>query len=349
MSNQDENAGLAESSGAAEVQDCDTKTDELKPQHLEASESSNKSPNKTAKVGNQTTKKEGSQKAAKRSSDPPGRISRKSKSGTANKKRGGGNRNYRTLQVTCPPPGSDPTSRIQGHDELMRSESRRRSEIAMQMEMCQDRWHVAKDILDFASDSVEQAERLVSGFTKASEVFSSNLRAISEDKFIDTKGGVAATWKAQNRLTKQRDFSDAIDIMSPIESAILESQSTMAKQAKAMENSCNQISGHVLTELQELKSTVQGGVKTLKIQGGAILAEMKQAENDVTTIWDIFDGLVSNDLVEQSTHGGSMHGASVHGTKVLNDIMDMIDKSTHGASMHGGMAVSSIRGENIHY
>ncbi|CAJ1946636.1 unnamed protein product [Cylindrotheca closterium] len=344
MSNQDENVDLVESSGAAEVQECDKTTDiEVMPQHLEASESS-KRQSKTTKRETGTAKKTiNRRKAANISSDPPGRISSKKGSRTANK---GGN--YRALKVTCPPPGSDSTRRVQGHDELMRLESRRRLEIAQQMEMYQDRWHVAKDILDFASESVGSAERLINGFIKASEAFASNLRAISEDKYIDTKGEVADTWKAQNRLTKQRDFSDTIDILSPISSAILESQSAMAKQAKAMENVCNQISSNVLAELQELTSTVQGGARTLKIHGGAILAEMKQADNDVTTIWDIFDGLVSNDLIEQSTHGGSMHGASVHGTKVFNDFMDMIDKSTHGASMHGGVAVSSIRGGSMH-
>ncbi|KAL3928721.1 MAG: hypothetical protein SGBAC_012527, partial [Bacillariaceae sp.] len=289
MSDQDKNTELAEPSRAAEAQDWDTKTDELKPQHLEASESSkapasSKGPIKTAKGDNTTTRKTLNRKAAKRSSDPPSRR-KSSKNGSVAGDKKGGKRNYRVQQVTCPPPGSDPNSRIQGHDELMRLESRRRSELAMEMQMYQDRWHVAKDILDFGSDSVGRAERLVSGFAKASEAFSSSLRAISEDKFVDAKGGVAATWKAQNRLTNQRDFSDAIDILSPIASALLESHSTMAKQAEAMENTCNQMSRHVLPELQELKSTVQGGAKSLKVQGGAILAEMKQANDDVTTLW----------------------------------------------------------------
>lgn len=269
---------IAESAGASGT--VDQRTEGLKPQHLEASGLS-ASQRKNVEGESMASDRKNSQTA----SDPPGRISRPSQGSGPTSYTGELNRSFRTIKVTCPPPGADSSLRIQSHDELMRLESRRRSEIATDMEMCQDRWYVAKDILDFGSGSVEQAERLVNGFTRASETFASQLRAISQDIFIDTKGQVAATWKAQNRLTKQRDFSDAVDILSPITSAILESQSTMAKQAEAMENSCNQVSGHVLAELQGLKSTVQGGARTLKIQGGAILAEMKQAESDVKTVW----------------------------------------------------------------
>lgn len=198
MSDQDQ---TVESSDAAESlhNTRNSGGDNMKPLHMDASDDSeldsssnpdDSAPSKTSNQddGRNTTSGSIAGKISSSEDSSPRRIIR---TASAESSTGDVNHDSKAMKVTCPPPGSDATSRIQGHDELMRLESRRRSEVSMRMQMYQDRWHTAKEILDFAADSVERAERLVIGFTKASEVFAQHLRAIAEDKYIDGNGAVA--------------------------------------------------------------------------------------------------------------------------------------------------------------
>jgi hypothetical protein len=218
--------------------------------------------------------------------DPPGEIPFQQKKAIPDKKPVYNNKkNGRIMPVTCIPSGSDPMLRIQGHDLLMRFESRRRSEMALQLDIQQERWNAAKDITKDAISSIESVERLVIGFAKAGKLFAGNLRATSEDKFVDEKGEMATSSKAQNRLSKQRDFSNEMDTGSALFSAIIECQSVLANQAQCFHDNSQQMLGLVLPQVVKLKANVRKKAKEVETLGESIIEDMKQSENDVIVIW----------------------------------------------------------------
>jgi hypothetical protein len=198
--------------------------------------------------------------------------------------------NGRKMPVTCLPSGSDPALRIQGHDQLMRFESRRRSEMALQLDIQGERWNAAKDITKDAISSIESVERLVIGFAKAGKIFAGNLRATSEDKLIDEKGEIATSSYTQNRLSKQRESSNEMDTGSALSSAIMECQSVLANQAQCFDDNSQQMLGLVLPQVVELKANVREKAKEVEILGESIIEDMKKSENDVITIWSKYHG-----------------------------------------------------------
>lgn len=192
---------------------------------------------------------------------------------------------YLKRPVTFTPSGTDPTLRIQAHDQLLRFESKRRLEMSVQLDIQQERWNAAKEIVRQAVRNVESVERLVIGFAKAGILFAGNLKATSEDKFIDQKGEVARKTYTQNRLSKQRDVAAAMDTGSAIFSVIINCQAVLANQAKSFEDNSQQMLGVVLPKLVELKADVKSQAKEIETLGESIMEDMKQSENDVGTIW----------------------------------------------------------------
>jgi hypothetical protein len=268
-----------------------------RPLHLAETEeeddrASSSSGNQEESLANKLSDKEGygnvnAQMSPERSSfDPPGKIPSLQKKAIPDKKPVyNEKKNGRIMPVTCLPSGSDPTLRIQGHDQLMRFESRRRSEMALQLDIQGERWNAAKDITKDAISSIESVERLVIGFAKAGKLFAGNLRATSEDKFIDEKGEIATSSYTQNRLSKQREFSNEMDTGSALFSAIIECQSVLANQAQCFDDNSQQMLGLVLPQVVELKANVRKKAKEVETLGESIIEDMKQSENDVITIW----------------------------------------------------------------
>jgi len=74
----------------------------------------------------------------------------------------------------------------------------------------------------------------------------------------------------------------------------------------------------LLPELTELKDDVLKDALRLQTIGDAVISELKQSEVEVKNIWDVFDAMVTGDLMEYtvhgSSHGGSSHGGSYHST-----------------------------------
>lgn len=226
-------------------------------------------------------------------------------------------------------PGTDPTLRIQVHNDLIAWESKRRSDLAQQLEYNHERWKAASDILIDGIAESKYAERLILGISKASRLFADSLNAVYDDKLLDDKGKTVKNSFLRNRLAKQRnaveysientteDSKEGPGLGSVLLDSIVSAQLEIANSF--IENS-DHMEQEILPEITELKEDVQKDARRLQLIGDAVISELKQSEIEVKNIWDVFDAMVTGDLMEYtvhgSSHGGSSHGGSLHSTSI---------------------------------
>ncbi|KAG7355639.1 hypothetical protein IV203_000325 [Nitzschia inconspicua] len=237
-------------------------------------------------------------------------------------------------------PGADPTLRIQVHNDLIAWESKRRSDLAHQLEYNRERWEAALDILRDGIAEVQYAERLILGISKASKLFADSLRAVYDDKLLDDQGNAVKNSFLQNRLARQRSkFEYSIENedtaaqskQSMLLDSIVEAQLDIAN---SFVDNTTHMEEEILPEIAELTADTARESRKLELLGESILGELKRSELEVKNIWDVFDAMVTGDLMEYtvhgSTHGGSSHGGSFHGGSFHSPSMSGASGSIHG-------------------
>jgi hypothetical protein len=194
-------------------------------------------------------------------------------------------------------PGTDPTLRIQVHNDLIAWESKRRSDLAQQLEFNQERWNAAGDVLTDGIAEAKYAERLILGISKASSLFADSLNAVYDDKLLDDKGNTVKNSFLRNRLAKQRnsveysiessteDSKEGSGLGSVLLDSIVSAQLEIAKSF--IENS-DHMEQEILPEITELKEDVQNDALRLQSIGDAVISELKQSEIEVRNIWGKF-------------------------------------------------------------
>jgi hypothetical protein len=192
-------------------------------------------------------------------------------------------------------PGSDPTLRIQVHNDLIAWESKRRSQLSVQMEMNREKWTAARDVIRDGVDEVQVAERLVIGFAKAGRMFADALQAMYEDKFLDNQGQTVTNSFVQKRLMNQRQKMEySIENtskgshdagqggQSSLLTSIIESQLVLASQ---FNDNSQHMEDEIFSEMIELREETLGRATELETLGDSILAEMKRSETELKKIW----------------------------------------------------------------
>jgi hypothetical protein len=273
-------------------------------------------------------------------------------------------------------PGTDPTLRIQVHNDLIAWESKRRSEMSHQLDFNREQWKAAREILSDGVEEVEFAERLVLGFAKAGTMFADALQAMYDDKLLDDAGNSVTFSFLQNRLQMKRSAQEySIENTATASSAaeggqsallnfVIESQLSLARDFRA---NAQHMEEEIGPEVSDLRAEIQASSRQLETLGDSIMAELKRSEIEVKNIWgrfetssvfvvlgslshspafsflpsDVFDAMVTGDLMEYSMHGsmngsmqggGSQHGGSLHSSY-----------GTNSGSVHGFL---TPRGEN---
>lgn len=186
-------------------------------------------------------------------------------------------------------PGSDPTLRIQVHNDLIALESKRRSEMSVLLDLHRDQWYAARDILHQGVADVEIAERIVAGFAKAGTLFAEALTAASEDKFLNDKGKVVKSSFGQNRLYNRRSVQEySIDTenekggQSPLLDSIIEGQLAIAN---VFDENSRYMLNVILPEVTELKMEIQEEARKIETLGNSILEQLERSEIEVKALW----------------------------------------------------------------
>lgn len=188
-------------------------------------------------------------------------------------------------------PGSDPTLRIQVHNDLIAWESKRRTEISKLIEFNQEKWNAARDVLNQGTNEVEMAERLVLGFAQAGTMFSDSLKAVYHDKFLDDAGNTVSNSFLQKRLYKRRSVqeysiesadTDDVSGKSALLGSILEAQKRIAE---SFEDCSQHIRNEIHPEISELRVENSSAAKRIQFLGDGIALELKRSEAEVKNIW----------------------------------------------------------------
>ena len=191
-------------------------------------------------------------------------------------------------------PGVDPTLRIQVHNDLIAWESKRRSDLAQQLDYNHERWRATCDVLADGIAEAKYAERLILGISKASRLFADSLRAVYDDKLLDDKGNAVKNSFLRNRLAKQRNaFEYSIENTSEdskqrpgLGSVLLDSiVSAQLDIASAFVENSDHMEQEILPEITELKEDIQKNARRLQEIGDAVISELKQSEIEVKHIW----------------------------------------------------------------
>jgi hypothetical protein len=190
-------------------------------------------------------------------------------------------------------PGTDPTLRIQVHNDLIAWESKRRSDLAQQLEYNRERWNAACDVMNDGIAEAQHAERLILGISKASRLFADSLQAVYDDKLLDDKGNAVKNSFLQNRLAKQRSaFEYSIESSAedskqgPGQSILLDSiVNAQLEVAKAFIENSEHTEQEILPEITELKEDIQKSSRELESIGDAVILELKRSEIEVKNIW----------------------------------------------------------------
>jgi hypothetical protein len=189
-------------------------------------------------------------------------------------------------------PGADPTLRIQVHNDLIAWESKRRSDLAQQLEYNREQWQAASEIIRDGIAEAQYAERLILGISKASKLFADSLRAVYDDKLLDDRGNAVKNSFLQNRLAKQRSKFEYSIENTPEDSAqakqsmlldsIVEAQ---IEVANAFVENTTHMEQEILPEIAELKSEITSDCRRLQAIGDNIIQELKRSEIEVKNIW----------------------------------------------------------------
>lgn len=191
-------------------------------------------------------------------------------------------------------PGADPTLRIQVHNDLIAWESKRRSDLAQQLEYNRQRWQAAADILSDGIAEAQYAERLILGISRASKLFADSLRAVYDDKLLDDRGNAVKNSFMQNRLAKQRSkFEYSIENEDSLQSkqsmlldSIVEAQVAIAD---AFVSNTAHMEEEILPEIVDLTAETTRESRKLELLGESIIGELKRSEIEVKNIWGEFD------------------------------------------------------------
>lgn len=228
-------------------------------------------------------------------------------------------------------PGTDPTLRIQIHNDLIAWESKRRSDLSQQLEYNRERWKAAREILRTGLEEVQFAERLVLGFSKAGFMFADALKAMYDDKLLDDAGNTVKNSFVQNRLKKQRSvqeysiessgknaISDSAQ-QSALLHSIIESQLNLAN---AFRENSQHMEREILPEITELRDVARENVHEVEALGDSILAELKRSEVEVKNIWGEsielgFDAIGSSFLLYRISHPHFSYFVSCHQTYLM--------------------------------
>jgi hypothetical protein len=193
-------------------------------------------------------------------------------------------------------PGSDPTLRIQVHNDLIAWESKRRSEKSELLGYYVEKWQATRSLLQEGLEEVEFAERFVSGFAKAGVIFSDSTRAVCDDKMLDDSGNTVSNSFLQNRLYKKRNLQTqeySIDTQDPTaesgQSALLNSiLEAQLEIANSFRDCSLHVENEILPELRELLAEMQAEAKEFATLGDSIVGELKRSEIELKNIWGKF-------------------------------------------------------------
>lgn len=246
-------------------------------------------------------------------------------------------------------PGVDPTLRIQVHNDLIAWESKRRSEMSNLLNWHGEKWNALRSLMKEGLEEIKFAERFILGFSKAGSLFADLTQAVYEDKLLDDAGKTVSNSFLQNRLHKKRNaqeysietqdsFTDSGQ--SPLLSSILEAHIQMVNLFR---ETSQHIDEEIIPEFSQLYQEMQSQGREFEALGDSIIAELKRSEIELKNIWDVFDAMVTGDLMEYTVHG-SMHGGSQHGGSIHSSL------APGTGSVHGllnpregeGLIVSSV-------
>ena len=203
----------------------------------------------------------------------------------------------KAVQLKHQLPGTDPTLRIQMHNDLIAWESKRRSDLTKDLEFNREQWKAAREILEDCIAEVEFAERLVLGFSKAGILFADALEAMYDDNFLDDSGNTVSNSFVQNRLAKRRSVHEysiesaskaftAQAGQSTLLNSIIESQLALANIFK---ESSQHMQEEILPEINEIRADIQASARGLESLGDSMIAELKRSEIEVKNIWGTYD------------------------------------------------------------
>jgi hypothetical protein len=186
-------------------------------------------------------------------------------------------------------PGSDPTVRIQVHNDLIALESKRRSEMTLLLDSHREQWTAARAILRTGVENVEFVERLVSGFAKAGMLFADALTATSEDRFLNDRGKMVTSSFGQNRLMNRRsvqEYSIGGEKDDTRQSALLMSIiDCHLTTASSFDSNARHCLEEILPEVTDLKVDIQNGGRDIENLGDSIVEQLIRSEAEVKNLW----------------------------------------------------------------
>lgn len=201
-------------------------------------------------------------------------------------------------------PGTDPTLRIQVHNDLIAWESKRRSDLAQQLEYNRERWRAACSVMNDGISEIQYADRFILGIIRSSRLFADSLRAVYDDTLLDDKGNTVTNTFMQNRLAKKRSTFE-YSIENTVEdskqgsgqSLILDSiVNAQLKVANAFMENSEHMEQEILPEINELKEEVCKSSQKLQSVGDVVILELERSEIEVKNIWGKFDLNITNSV-----------------------------------------------------
>jgi hypothetical protein len=243
----------------------------------------------------------------KESSDPPGKkitfVYHNTSSPSAHVEKQGEITETAPATLQCACQLSDATLREETHARWHRFESsRQQSEMARQLDNQRNQWCAAREIMAEAVESLDLAERIISGYAKAGMLFAANLQATAEDKFLDDQGKTVTSNFSQKRLSNSRNSAHSMDSgmeQSPILNAILECQADLAEQSTSFEENSRHMMDHILLAIQELKSDIQGNVTEAEDHGENIMKELDRSETELLDAWGKLPGYIMEKVIRR--------------------------------------------------
>ena len=177
-------------------------------------------------------------------------------------------------------PDRDTKRYASAHANLLRLESKRRSEATIRFNVLKDQWDIETEILQKGFDDVLAVERLITGLSKAGKQFASHLQAVSEDKLIDDQGNIAINPLNQLRLHQQRNNKGINTKKLQIFHSIFDNcQNIMHKHSKLVYENSDRLTKDILPKIYKLKNELSLFRKAIQGKAEKILKDCELSQN----------------------------------------------------------------------
>lgn len=177
-------------------------------------------------------------------------------------------------------PDRDPKRYASAHANLLRLESKRRSEATIRFNVLKDQWDIETEILQKGLDDVLAVERLITGLSKAGKQFASHLQAVSEDKLVDDQGNITINPLNQLRLHQQRNNKGINTKKIQIFHSIFDNcQNIMHEHSKLVYENSDRLTKDILPKIYKLKNELSLFRKAIQDKAEKILKDCELSQN----------------------------------------------------------------------